>query len=137
MVKLCFAFIVLLAMFSCKTVQKSTSTEKGKIAIEENDSVEYELIVFDPGYDTYIQSLPYPKDYYSNDYYQSWNRRYVDVWNYRCGQPSLFGDFYDTTIYYDSLIDYGLEFNFRLYHYFLFIEKQYGITLIKRPRISS
>ncbi len=139
MFRLSIIIVLFIAVASCKSVQNntgSTTDHSTKVKIEESDSVEYELIVFDPTFETYIQTLPYPMDYYSEDYYKSWNMRYVEVWNYRHSNPLQFGDFYDTIIYYDAQTDYGVDLNFRLYHYFLFIEKRYGITLIKRPRIS-
>lgn len=101
-------------------------------ALEQEDSTQYELVVLDPGFDTFLATLTYGKDYYSDAYYQSWNIRYVQEWNYRCQNPLRYGSFFDTEIPYNPQLNYGLEFNYRLYHYFLFIEKQYGVTLIHR-----
>ena len=96
------------------------------------DSTQYELIVFDPGFETFLATLPYGKEFYSDNYYQTWNIRYVQEWNQRCHNPLRYGSFYETPIPYEANIEYGLDFNFRLYHYFLFIEKKYGIVLIHR-----
>jgi len=57
---------------------------------------------------------------------------YVSEWNARALNPLKYGDFYETQIDYQSNIDYGIDLNFKLYQYFQFIEKEYGITLIKR-----
>ena len=46
------------------------------------DTVEYELIVFDPGFEVYLISQP-PMEYYTKNYYKSWNIRYVSEWNHR------------------------------------------------------
>jgi hypothetical protein len=63
---------------------------------------------------------------------KSWNQRYVLEWNNRHRNPLRYGDFYQTEIYYDVHEDYGLELNYQLYNYFLFIEQNYGIELIRR-----
>lgn len=96
---------------------------------EESDSVEYELIVLDPGYDVYLATQP-SKEFYSLHYYENWNLRYVTEWNYRHMQPLRYGDNYATYIDYRSEIDYGLDLNYRLYYYFRFFEKENGVDLL-------
>ncbi|MBP8789876.1 MAG: hypothetical protein KBH01_00430 [Breznakibacter sp.] len=99
------------------------------------DSLEYELLVMDSGYDRFLLTEAQPKNFYSNDYYRSWNIRYVAEWNMRCNNPRQYGSFYVTPIDYSPHVDYGLELNYRLYNYFLFIERQYRIVLIPRGRL--
>ena len=124
-------FFSLLACSSQKTVTKEKSPELA-ISEDEQDSTKYELIVFDPGYETFLISQAKPKWYYSNDYYKSWNIQYVTEWNYRYQNPHRYGDFYETEINYNPSEDYGIDLNYRLYQYFRFIEKEYGIVLISR-----
>ena len=128
-------YIVLAVSFiacnSNKKVVKNGIKEKVEIAPAE-DSTEYELIVIDPGFETFLLTQPYPKEYYSNEYYKNWNIQYVTEWNYRHDHPGIYGDFYETRIDYDPSVDYGLDLNWRLYQYFQFIEKKYGIVLISR-----
>lgn len=116
---------------ACSGTKSTTRNESSKIEIAK-DSTEYELIVFDPRFNSFMATLPYSKEFYSNSYYQQWNIRYCIEWNIRHSNPLKYGDFYEVSIPYDSSIDYGLDFNFELYHYFLFIEKQYGIVLLSR-----
>jgi hypothetical protein len=96
---------------------------------EESDSVEYELIVMDPGYESYLAMQPH-MEYHTQQYYENWNLRYVREWNYRHSQPLRYGDIYETYIDYRPEIDYGLELNYRLYHYFRFFEKKNGVDLL-------
>lgn len=98
-------------------------------AENETDSVEYELIVLDPGYDMYLATQP-GMEFYSQQYYENWNMRYVLEWNIRHTQPLVYGDIYLTHIDYRQEIDYGLELNYRLYHYFRFFEKENGVDLL-------
>ena len=96
---------------------------------ETSDSVEYELIVMDPGYESYLAMQPF-MEFYSQEYYENWNMRYVTEWNYRHNQPLRYGDIYQTYIDYRPDIDYGLELNYKLYHYFRFFEKENGVDLL-------
>lgn len=96
---------------------------------EASDSVEYELIVMDPGYESYLAMQP-SMEFYSKHYYENWNMRYVREWNYRHSQPLRYGDMYQTYIDYRPNIDYGLELNYKLYHYFRFFEKENGVDLL-------
>lgn len=110
-------------------VQAQSDTLRFEPAGEESDSVEYELIVMDPGYESYLMMQPH-MEYHSKQYYENWNLRYVREWNYRHSQPLRYGDFYETYIDYRPDIDYGMELNYRLYYYFRFFEKENGVDLL-------
>jgi hypothetical protein len=134
MKKALFTIAISLLFVACNS-QKGVSNQEqlsGQVSVEENDSMSYELVVFDPRYENYLATQPHPKWYYSNEYYQSWNIRYTVEWNIRFNDPMRYGSFYECHIPYESHIDYGIDFNYRLYHYFQFIEKEYGIVLISR-----
>jgi len=128
-------FLGVVSLFvGCNTSQKisSANAPKQELSVEASDSTEYELLVFDPRFDTFLATQPYPKNFYSDTYYKNWNERYCIEWNIRHSNPLRFGDFYETAIPYDGTVDYGIDFNFKLYQYFQFIEQEYGITLIRR-----
>ncbi len=135
------ALLIGISATGCKTTRKAESTAqqppKVKLmknnAEEEKDSVEYELIVLDPRFESWLVTQP-PANFYSQQYYETWNQQYVTEWNHRHNNPLRYGSFYETYIDYDPHIDYGLELNYRLYYYFRFIEDQYGIVLIPRGR---
>ncbi|PWE01213.1 DUF6146 family protein [Marinilabilia rubra] len=123
---------------SCKTLKKGSAPEQ-KVDLVENDttnmkdSTEYELVVLDPGFESYLATQP-PPNYHSQQYYETWNQQYVVEWNYRHDQPLTYGDFYETRIHYNTHENYGLELNYRLYYYFQFIKDEYGIVLVDRGR---
>jgi len=131
-------FFLLMAgvLAACQSTQQMNAPEEAGIEISsataEEDSVEYELLVFDPGFDTFLATQPYPKWYYTNDYYRNWNIRYSIEWNTRHQNPLRYGSFFETDIPYDASVDYGLDFNFQLYQYFQFVEKEHGIILLRR-----
>ena len=138
---LMLTLIVGVSLTGCKTVRKAESPVQQPPHIkllknnaeEEKDSVEYELIVLDPRFEAWLASQP-PANFYSQQYYETWNQQYVTEWNHRHNNPLRYGSFYETYIDYDPHIDYGLELNYRLYYYFRFIEDEYGIVLVPRGR---
>ena len=134
--KTLFIFLTTLCfVVSCQTKQfsKTSNNTSPEISTSENDSIQYELIIIDTKFETFLATQP-PMNFYSQQYYETWNTQYVTEWNIRHGNPMRYGDFYETHIDYDQATDYGLDLNYRLYYYFLFIEKEYGITLIKRAK---
>jgi hypothetical protein len=127
--------VVLLIVASSCGSQKSSSgsvAQKVEVKTDAEDSIEYELIVFDPGFEIYLLTVPYSKNFYSNAYYRNWNIQYSTEWNIRYRNPLTYGSFYESEIPYDASIDYGLDFNYRLYHYFRYVEKEYNIKLLHR-----
>ena len=142
-VKAAFLSILLvgISITGCKTVRKAESAAQQPPQVklvknnaeEEKDSVEYELIVLDPRFESWLATQP-SANFYSQQYYETWNQQYVTEWNHRHNNPQRYGSFYETYIDYDPHIDYGLELNYRLYYYFRFIEDEYGIVLVQRGR---
>ena len=123
--------ITLLVFLIC--LAPMLSAQQDTLRFEENvgsnDSVEYELIVMDPGYESFLL-MQKSMEFYSQSYYESWNQRYVTEWNYRHSQPLRYGDMYETYIDYSPHIDYGPELNYKLYYYFQFFEKKHGVKLL-------
>jgi hypothetical protein len=127
------------AVSACKTTKKTETSDQKVQLVAKNDttsskdSTEYELIVLDPKFDSWLATQP-PANYYSQQYYENWNQRYVTEWNYRHDNPIRYGNFFETRIDYDPNTDYVLELNYKLYYYFRFIEDEYGIVLVQRGR---
>ncbi len=130
MAKWLFFLVVLVSIWACVSV-KNIETPPGAEIELVADSTEYELLVFDPGFEVFL-AAQLSKDFYSDSYYKHWNTMYCVEWNIRHSNPMRYGDFYETDIPYDASIDYGIDFNYKLYQYFQFIEKEYGIVLISR-----
>ena len=118
-------------MISGNTFAQEDQQNNG-VEINSEDSIEYELVIIDPRFESYLATVQYPKNYYSKEYYKHWNIQYCTEWNIRHQDPILYGDFYENYIHYDQSVDYGIDLNFKLYQYFQFIEKEYNIVLIKR-----
>ncbi|MEE4116370.1 MAG: DUF6146 family protein [Marinilabiliaceae bacterium] len=94
------------------------------------DSTEYQLIIIDPGFESWLVTQP-PISFHSKQYYRTWNLRYVNEWNnlYRSGR---YPQYVESYVDYDPNADYDIELNYKLYWYFRYFEKKYGITLVQR-----
>src|SRR5690625_1528113 len=92
-----------------------------------NDSLEYEIIIIDPGYATFLYSKARPEGYYSQAYLENKNQFLVSDYNQRVRQPLHYNsDIYVQEINYDPQIDYGYEVNYKLYYYFVYLSSRYG-----------
>lgn len=114
---------------ACSSTTK-TATKEGNLEQEvvriANDSLEYEIIIMDIGFETYLNTIAKPMNFYSQEYYETKNRFYVTEWNIRAQNPLRYrSDIYENQIAYDFNVDYGLEVNYKLYNYFKFVEHKY------------
>ncbi len=102
----------------------ATANDTERIA---NDSLEYEIIVIEPGFNLFINSIAKPRGYYSQSYLENKNKFLVQEYNARVIQPSRFNpNLYIQEINYDPFVDYGYEVNYMLYNYFVFFSREYN-----------
>lgn len=134
-----FTLILGLILISCTTQktnitkqenQTSSSNDTIKIA---NDDLEYEVIIIDPGFSTWLNSMAQPRGFYTQSYLETKNQLYVNEWNNRFLQPQRFSrDLYEMSIDYDSNIDYGYEVNYLIYNYMIYFQNNYRQRLFGR-----
>ncbi len=119
---------LLLFFISCNTTQKTikkSNLPEGAVKIA-NDELEYEIIIFDIGFETYLNSIARPISYYTESFLENRNRFYVATWNSRARNVINYNkNIYENVIDYDLNIHYGLEVNYKLYNYFKFVEYKY------------
>ena len=95
-----------------------------------NDELEYEIIIIENGFDSWLVTQK-PMEYYSLPVLENKNYRYVIEWNNRVRQPDRYNpNLYQQTIDYDPNIHYGKEVNYKLYMYFKFFEQKYHQRLL-------
>ena len=64
------------------------------------------------------------------EYYESQNRSYVTIWNQRHMMPMTYNpDLYAVSIDLDPNIDYGYDFEYKLFNFFRFIEHKYRVRI--------
>ncbi|MDD2590105.1 MAG: DUF6146 family protein [Fermentimonas sp.] len=97
--------------------------------VTEEDSVEYELIVMDPEFESWYIFQDSPARYRSQQYYESWNRQYVSAWNALAMNPGR-RSFFQTIIGYEPNVDYGFKLNHKLFYYFQYVEHKLRIPIL-------
>jgi hypothetical protein len=124
-------FVAVLILYSCgATANKKTSEEKEQPVVIANDSLEYQIIIIDPGFTSYLYSVAKPEGFYSQNYLESRNRAWVISWNSRVMSPQRYNpSIYENNIDYQQNTDYGYEVNYKLFNYFLFAQQKYKMNL--------
>jgi hypothetical protein len=105
------------------------STEKDTVVIN-SDKTEYEIIIIEPGFNVWLQSVARPPGYYSQNFLENRNWIWVTEWNNRVLQPSIYNpNLYELQIDYRKNIDYGYDLNYKLYNYFIYFQRRYNQRL--------
>jgi len=135
-------FTAILLSGACSLNRRSiVDNEPNKMVFEAkgNDSTEYDIIIIDPGFDQWFATHRKPEWYYGQSYLETWNRQYVSAWNEKVLNRQLQERYprnpFMELIDYRAHIDYGLSLNYKLYHYFKFIEDSWGPILPSGSRI--
>ncbi|WP_066218580.1 DUF6146 family protein [Formosa haliotis] len=134
---LVYIFIIAICFVGCHStkpkVASGTSevnlTENDTVRIE-NDSLEYEIIIIEPGFNYWLASTARPEGYYTQQFLESRNYVMVVEWNNRVINPGRYDpNLYELTIDYRPNIDYGYEVNYKLYNYFIYFQIKYNQKL--------
>ncbi|KUJ59972.1 hypothetical protein AR687_20340 [Flavobacteriaceae bacterium CRH] len=127
-----YILIVLFTIVACSTSQKPMDTAaKQNVAVNDtvrikNDSLEYEVIIIDNGFSTWLASRSLPRNYHSLSFLENKNYLYVTEWNNRVLQPQRFSpNLYEMTIDYQPNIHYGYEVNYLIYNYMIYFQNTY------------
>jgi hypothetical protein len=138
------ALLLLLLVFgiSCNSsktnpsTKTSTSEEEYKATESDtvrivNEEVEYEVIIIEPGFNTWLASRARPREFYTKSFLETRNIRYVTEWNSRVLQPQRYNpNLYEIQINYLNGIDYGYEVNYLMYNYFIYFQNTYKQNLL-------
>jgi hypothetical protein len=128
-------FLILIILVAIQAVgfsQKKIDRSVLKSDTLSVDSLEYRIIIMDPGFDTWLLNKP-PMNFYTNDYYVTKNRLYVAEWNLRYMTANNDG-LYQNSIDYNPRIEYGIDINYKLYYYFRYFEETNHISLLDFER---
>jgi len=132
MKKLGLLLVAMIFITSCKTTNKmptnnneSNTTKQDTIRIA-NDKLEYEIIIIEPGFNSWLERMAKPEGYYSQEFLEGRNQIYVAEWNRRVLQPSVYDtNLYEMQIDYNRSLDYGYDVNYKLYNYFIYFQLHY------------
>ena len=130
MKKIVLALVLVVALASCHFDKNIAPKEKKTVAQKPsdivriaNDSLQYEVIIIDGGFNSWLASQAKPKNYYSETYLENKNQVYVSEWNSRAMQPQRYNpNLYEMQINYDRKIHYGYEVNYLIYNYMIYFQ---------------
>jgi hypothetical protein len=126
--------IVLVIIASCKSYNNNqTIINTPENSLVQSDTVfissaetDYEIIIIDPGFNSWLYGTARPEGYYSQQFLETRNALFVQEWNLRNLQPTTFDpNLYELRIDYDRRTDYGYEVNYKLYNYFIYFQLTY------------
>lgn len=134
MKNLVYIAIIFIVIFGCTATKNTTAKtlKQNDKAVQNdtiriaNDELEYEVIIIDPGFNSWFYTYAKPRDYYSQQYLEARNRIWVTEWNSRANR----GDrLIDMSIDYQNNINYGYEVNYMLYNYLTYFQLTNNIKL--------
>jgi len=126
--------IVALTVIACSTASQNNIASNNNVVNKKgndtvriaNDSLEYEVIIIDNGFNTWLNSRALPRHYYTLNYLENKNYQYVVEWNIRASQPNRYNpNLYEMTIDYQPQIRYGYEVNYLIYNYMIYFQNTY------------
>jgi hypothetical protein len=119
-------------IIGCTTQQKTVVASKpddkpnriaGDTVRIANDELEYEVIIIDPGFTSWLNSRARPRGYYTQAYLENKNLQWITEWNLRTNQPNRYADMYQMRIDYSGNINYGYEVNYLIYNYLVYFQQ--------------
>ncbi len=140
LIRIFFVLLLTILIMQCKGSKKAINISKEEenvfnqntmdsVTIK-NDSLEYQIIIMEIGFNTWLQSIAKPKGYYTQSFMENRNRIYVINWNQRVLEPLRFDpNLYELQINYDPNVDYGYDVNYELYNYFIYFQRKYNQRL--------
>jgi hypothetical protein len=143
MKKIVISLLLIISLASCHFDKNIVPKEKKSIAEKTsdtiriaNDSLEYEVIIIDSGFNSWLYGNAKPRGFYSESYLENRNQIYVTEWNNRVMQPQRYNNLYEMQINYDRNIHYGYEVNYLIYNYMIYFQitnKQQLGGFVPRP----
>jgi hypothetical protein len=122
--------MVIVCFHSCDSSKAAMKGENDVVKTNDtiriaNDSLEYEILIIEPGFNNWILTQP-PKGYYEIPFLEARNRMFVYEYNNRVLNPQRYSVIlYPQQINYEMGTHYGLEVNYMLYNYFLYFQQRY------------
>lgn len=128
-----FSFIFI-SIVSCKTKNINSNTTSKTVLNDTvriaNEKLEYEVIIIDPRFSMWLNSISFPRGYHSESFLENKNYFYITEWNQRVLDPQRFNpNLYEMQINYDANIHYGYEVNYLIYNYMIFFQNTYNQRL--------
>ncbi len=124
-----FILATMLTIWACSTQKSTVKVESNEEESMEADSIEYSMETFDSRFEAWYKIHNKPAMYRTQDYYEYWNKQYVNAWNHN-SRSGPNRSFFEPIVGYDERTDYGLELNHKLFYYFQYVENVLKIKIL-------
>lgn len=129
MKRIIFIISILLLSMSCSSPNKIANDDnKVTMKPEKNDDGEWDLEVLDSQWSYFLNAVAKPISMYSENQLKSRNAMLVSEWNsyYFSGR---YRNIIESSIEYNPQENYGLNFEYKLYQVFAYVQWKYGLKL--------
>ena len=125
-----FLFLVSIALFllfSCTSNKNFGNENIEKLTSDtihiSNPDLEYDVIIIDAGFTSWLNSYAKPKGFYSQSYLETRNKFWILEWNNRARNPiQNNSNLYEMEINYDNTTNYGYNVNYMIYNYLVYFQ---------------
>lgn len=122
-------FALIFSFASCDSYKSTTANqgvEEGDTIRIKNDSLEYEILIIEPGFYNWLVTQQ-PRGFYGQQFLEARNQMWVMEYNRRVMNPQQFDpNLYQQQINYQFGVDYGYEVNYLLYNYLKYFQRTYN-----------
>lgn len=133
-----FSLTLIIMVFACNSSKDIVKPKSETLQLKTGDTIkisgdnlEYDVIIIEPGFGSYLASTAKPEGFYNQNYLENKNIRYVQEWNRRVLMPSRYNsNLYEMEINYRQGIDYGYDVNYKIYNYFIYFQNRYNQNLL-------
>ncbi len=126
---------ILLSVIACKAPASRTVVDRSNAPVTDtvriaNDELQYEVIIIDPGFNTWLTMNARPRNFYSQQYMEVRNIAWVQEWNnrFRIGGARN-NELFSMPIDYQAGIDYGYEVNYLIFNYLTYFQIKNNVRL--------
>jgi len=103
--------------------KKNVAASMGDTVRIANDSLEYEILIIDPGFNSWMLTNGRDRGFYSQAYLEARNIPWVIEWNMRARSPQRYqSNLYMMEIDYRAGVNYGYEVNYMLFNYLTYFQ---------------
>ncbi len=134
MKKIIYSLALAIVIIGCATTQTKkegtiTTTNTSDTLRIANDSLEYEILIIEPGFNSWLATQR-PRGFYEQFWLENRNIISVIEYNNRVLNSTQFDpNLYIQQIDYTRDVNYGYEVNYLLYNWFEFFEQRYNQKL--------
>jgi hypothetical protein len=122
-------FTIMLFIWACSGPKTVVEAEKKEVPETAPDNVSYAMETNDDKFKTWYDLHKNPETNRSQNYYESWNKKYVKEWNRLSSQKDK-NDFFVPIVGYNRTKDLGFEINHQLFYYFQYVENVLKIQIL-------